>query len=430
MKPAARMAHLKTHFFAALNARLAALQSEGRDIIRLDEGSPDLPPARTSSRRWCARRTGRIRTATSRTAARRRCAKPGRAGTRASLGCGLDPETEIVPLLGSKEGIFHLSQALLDPGDLALAPDPGYVTYRRGALFAGAELQTFPLLPELGYLPDLEAIPAERLKRAKLMWLNFPNNPTAASASLAFFEQAVRLARRYGFLLCHDAAYIRINFADSHPPSLLQVQGAQEVAVEFNTLSKSHNMAGWRTGAMLGNPQVVRTLFTLKTNADSSHFRPIFEATIAALSGDQTWLDQRNEVYRQRRDAVLSGLKQIGLQPATPQASLYVWTPAPAGWECEQFAEAALEKAGVSLTPGTVFGEGGKGFLRHLDHRPAGANPGGDGAAEGVVGLDGEAGRLLRCARNDKEVARRLLPWHCCAMLTPVMVEGEGNGWD
>ena len=364
MKTAARMAHLATHFFAALNARLTAMQSEGRDIIRLDEGSPDLPPA-PHIIEALVRSARRADTHSYQPHRGSQALREAWAGWyQSQLGVRVDPETEIMPLLGSKEGIFHLSQALLDPGDLALAPDPGYVTYRRGALFAGAELQTFPLVAERGYLPDLEAIPAETLRRAKIMWLNFPNNPTAASATLAFFEQAVALARRYGFLLCHDAAYIRINFGDSHPPSVLQVQGAQDVAVEFNTLSKSHNMAGWRTGAMLGNPQAIRTLFTLKTNADSSHFRPIFEATTAALSGDQSWLDQRNEVYRQRRDAVLSGLKQIGLEPATPQASLYVWTSAPAGWECEQFAESALDKTGVSLTPGTVFGEGGKGFLR------------------------------------------------------------------
>jgi LL-diaminopimelate aminotransferase len=358
------MAQLKPHFFATLNARLVAMQAAGKDIIRLDEGSPDLPPAQHI--------IDALVSAAKRDDAHSYQPHRGSAALRAAwadwyagqFGVQLDPESEVLPLLGSKEGIFHLSQALLDPGDLALAPDPGYITYTRGALFAGARVHTFPLLGELGYLPDLEAIPAETLSQAKVMWLNFPNNPTAASATLEFFERAVRLAQQYGFLLCHDAAYIRINFTEERPPSLLQVKGAKEVAVEFNTLSKSHNMAGWRTGALLGNPQVVRTLFTLKTNADSSHFGPIFEATSAALSGDQSWLEGRNQIYRQRRDAVLNGLKQIGLQPRTPLASLYVWTPAPSGWDCEQFAVDALEQAGVSLTPGTVFGEGGKGFLR------------------------------------------------------------------
>jgi LL-diaminopimelate aminotransferase len=257
-----------------------------------------------------------------------------------------------------------LSQALLDPGELVLAPDPGYITYTRGALFAGAQVQTFPLLPELGYLPDLAAFPPDVLSKARIMWLNYPNNPTAATATLEFFERAVELARQYGFLLCHDAAYIRINFDGARNPSLLQVSGAKEVAVEFNTLSKSHNMAGWRTGALLGNPQVVRTLFTLKTNADSSHFLPIFEASISALTGDQSWLEERNEVYRQRRDIVWAGLKKLGLVARKPDASLYVWASVPQGWTSEQFAVAALDEAGVSLTPGTVFGPAGQGFLR------------------------------------------------------------------
>jgi LL-diaminopimelate aminotransferase len=361
---AGRMSHLAAHFFAALSARLQVLQAEGRDIIRMDEGAPDLPPA------------PHILEALQRSAARPdahsyqthrgpRSLRQAWAGMyRRLYAIELDPEQEITPLLGSKEGIFHLSLAYIEPGDVALVPDPGYITYTRGALIAGGEVFPMPLLPERGYLPDLEALPRPVLQRAKLMWLNYPNNPTAAVANLDFFNQAVELAREYGFLLCHDAAYMQVAFDGEQPPSLLQAPGAKEVAVEFNTLSKSHNMAGWRTGALLGNPQVVRTLFTLKTNADSSHFGPIFEATKAALSGDQSWLEERNQVYRQRRDAVLGGLKQIGLQPRTPQASLYVWTPAPSGWDCEQFAVAALEQAGVSLTPGTVFGEGGKGFLR------------------------------------------------------------------
>lgn len=364
MKPAARMAHLAPHFFATLNARLAFLQAKGQDIIRLDEGSPDLPPAPhiVETLLQAASRPDTHSYQPHRGPNALRVAWAN--WYRSQFGVELDPEMEITPLLGSKEGIFHLSQALLEPGDLALVPDPGYVTYTRGALFAGAQALSFPLLPELGYLPDLDAIPVEALRLAKIMWLNYPNNPTAATATLEFFERAVALARRYDFLLCHDAAYIRINFAGPRCPSLLQVPGAKDVAVEFNTLSKSHNMAGWRTGALLGNSQVVRTLFTLKTNADSSHFLPIFEASISALSGDQSWLEQRNDIYRQRRDVLLAGLKELGLAVRKPEASLYVWSPTPEGWTSEDFAVAALEQAGVSLTPGTVFGPGGQGFLR------------------------------------------------------------------
>jgi LL-diaminopimelate aminotransferase len=276
----------------------------------------------------------------------------------------LHPQDEIVPLLGSKEGIFHLSLAYVEPGDIVLVPDPGYITYTRGALVAGGEVHRMPLLPERGYLPDLDALPKEILRRVKLMWLNYPNNPTAAVADLAFFTQAVELAQRYDFLLCHDAAYMQVAFDGEQPPSLLQVPGAKDVAVEFNTLSKSHNMAGWRTGALLGNAQVVRDLYTLKTNADSSHFLPIFDASTAALTGDQSWLVERNEIYRQRRDVVVDALRRMGLPVSTPRASLYVWSPIPTGWDCTSFVTAVLEGSGVSLTPGTVFGPGGEGFVR------------------------------------------------------------------
>jgi LL-diaminopimelate aminotransferase len=221
-----------------------------------------------------------------------------------------------------------------------------------------------PLLPEHDYLPDLQSIPLAVLQRAKLMWLNYPSNPTAATAPLAFFHQAVDFARQHDLLLCHDAAYMQVTFDGWQAPSLLQVPGAAQVAVEFNTLSKSHNMAGWRTGALLGNPDALRTLFTLKTNADSSHFLPIFEASIAALTGDQGWLAGRNLVYQERRDVILSALQALGLKARVPQASLYVWCPIPAGWKSEAFVTAALEHAHVSFTPGTVFGAGGEGFIR------------------------------------------------------------------
>jgi LL-diaminopimelate aminotransferase len=365
MKPvASRMAHLSPHFFATLSARLQELQAQGRDIIRLDEGAPDLPPA------------GHILEALHRCASRldthgyqpHRGPRPLREAWAGmywrEYGVALDPESEIIPLLGSKEGIFHLSLAYVEPGDMVIVPDPGYVTYTRGALVAGGEVYRMPLLPDRGYLPDLEALPEQVLHRAKLMWLNYPNNPTAAVANLEFFTQAVNLASRYGFLLCHDAAYMQVAFDGEQPPSLLQAPGAKEVSVEFNTLSKSHNMAGWRTGALLGNAQAVRTLFTLKTNADSSHFLPIFEASTAALTGDQSWLVERNEIYRQRRDVVVTGLRRMSLDVPTPRASLYVWSPIPAGWDCASFVTAALEQAGVSLTPGTVFGPGGEGFFR------------------------------------------------------------------
>ena len=361
---ALRMEHMSPSFFASLNNRIKKLQAEGKDVIRLDEGSPDLPPARHI--------IDALKRSASRSDTHGYQPHLGIDSLRAAwaemyrreYGVDLDPESEVAPLLGSKEGIFHLSQAYVDPGDIVLVPDPGYMTYTRGALLAGGEIYSMPLLPERDYLPDLSAIPANILQRTKLMWLNYPNNPTAATAHRQFFKNAIDLAAEYDFLLCQDAAYMQVTFDGERPPSLLEISGAKQVAVEFNTLSKSHNMAGWRTGALLGNAQVIHALFTLKTNADSGHFLPILEASTAALTGDQSWILARNEVYRQRRDIIIATLHNLGLFARVPRASLYVWSPVPEGWNCLDFVNSALEGAGVSLTPGIVFGSGGGGFIR------------------------------------------------------------------
>lgn len=364
MKTSQRLNHLPVNFFAGLNHRILALQRDGQDVIRLDIGSPDLPPDPAIIQ-----------------ALAQAAARPETHGYQSHQGPAwlrqawadmykrlyeveLDPERQILPLLGSKEGIFHLSQALLDPGDLVLAPDPGYITYTAGALFAGAEPLYLPLLAEREYLPDLQAIPPATVRRARLLWLNYPNNPTGATASLEFFERVIQFARQNDLLVCHDAAYTQVAFDGYRPPSLLEVPGASQVAVEFNTLSKSHNMAGWRTGALLGNPQAVQAVLRLKTQLDSGHFLPVLQASAAAMNADQSWLAPRNAVYQQRRDLVLQTLAELGLAASTPKAALYVWCAISPGWTSLEFAEALLEQAHVSLTPGTVFGPHGEGYLR------------------------------------------------------------------
>jgi LL-diaminopimelate aminotransferase len=372
------MNSFSTMFFASLNQQIAAMQASGCDVIRLDVGSPDLPPAPAIIR-----------------ALAQSAANPDRHGYTSHLGTpalrrawaelyrrefevDLDPDRQILPLLGSKEGIFHLSMALLEPGDLVLVPDPGYMTYLRGALFAGAEPYSVPLFAENGYLPDLDSIPPEVARRARLLWLNYPNNPTAATADLAFFAQAVNFARENDLLVCHDAAYAQVTFDGYRAPSILQVPGAAEVAVEFSTLSKSHNMAGWRTGAAVGNAEALNSLYTLKTNVDSGHFWPVWEAAVAAMTGEQSWIQKRNQVYQRRRDLVLPVLQMLGLPAPVPRASLYAWFEIPAGWTrdtafgaedtaggaSETFARALLEDAHVALTPGAVFGPAGEGYVR------------------------------------------------------------------
>jgi LL-diaminopimelate aminotransferase len=365
MKPAARrLRALPQNFFAQLEGKIAELQASGNDVIRLDIGSPDMPPAppilkalersaNLADRHGYQAHAGPL-------ALRQAWA----ALYQREFGVSLDSQDEIVPLLGSKEGIFNLIMAWIDPGDIVLVPDPGYMTYTRGTLFAGGEPAAVPLLPDRGFLPDLGAIPPEKARQAKMLWINYPNNPTGAVASLDFFSEAVDFARRYDLLLCHDAAYSLVTFDGFRSPSLMQVAGAREVAVEFNSLSKSHNMAGWRVGAVVGSRKALSALFRLKTNLDSSHFLPVMEAAIQAMTGDQGWLRLRNEVYRQRRDLILRAVQDIGLGAPTPRASIYVWSRLPPGWTSLEFVVAALENAQVSLTPGTVFGAHGEGYVR------------------------------------------------------------------
>ena len=359
-----RMDLFTEHFFAGLNARVAALQVQGFDVIRLDEGSPDLPPAP-----HIIEALGRAasRSDTHSYQPHRGFAELRQAWVemyQRAYGVTIDPESEVLPLLGSKEGIFHLPLAFVDPGSVVLVPEPGYITYTRGARLAGGETYYLPLRPERGFIPDLQAVPPEIINRAKLLWLNYPNNPTAASASLEFFAEAVAFARDHNLLLCHDAAYTQVTFDGYRAPSLLEVPGAKDVCVEFNTLSKSHNMAGWRVAALIGNARVVKTMYTLKTNVDSGHFRPVLEAAVAAMTGDQTWLQARNETYRQRRDVVMHTLRRLGYQAGTPTASLYVWFSVPSGQTSAEFATDLLDRAHISLAPGSIFGPGGEGYVR------------------------------------------------------------------
>jgi LL-diaminopimelate aminotransferase len=238
------------------------------------------------------------------------------------------------------------------------------LTYTQSARFAGAETFSLHLLPENEYLPDLTAIPLEIAQRAKILWLNYPNNPTGATASKAFFEDAVAYCRKHKILLCHDAAYTQVTFGGYTAPSILEIPGSMEVAVEFNTLSKSHNMAGWRLGTAVGQAEALSALLKLKTHADSGHFLPVLQAAVAAMVGDQTWLESRNAVYQERRDIVVAGFREMGFNPTNPQASLYVWCPVPTGWDSDSFVLELLEQAYVSLAPGSIFGSRGSRYLR------------------------------------------------------------------
>jgi len=364
MKRANRIANLPPYFFAQLGKQIAQLRKEGVDIIRIDIGSPDLPPPDFILQEL-----------------QRSAADPGHhsyAGYygipalrqamadyyHKRFGVELDPDTQVLPLIGSKEGIAHVPTAFVNPGEIVLVPDPGYPAYRMGVMLAEGKTYPLPLLAENAYLPDLEAIPQDVLKQAAVLWLNYPNNPTGAVAPLNFFEHAIDFAHRHNLLVCHDVPYADVTYDGYVAPSMLQVKNAQDVVLEFNSLSKSHNMAGWRVGMAVGNAEAIKTLALVKTNLDSGIFRPIQDAAIVALTSDQSWLAERNAIYQERRDIGLAALEQAGLQAHKPKAGLYLWPKVPAGVTSADFARRLLKETGVSVTPGTAFGLHGEGYVR------------------------------------------------------------------
>jgi LL-diaminopimelate aminotransferase len=356
--------HVDLPRFSEIASRVEKMRAEGLDVIRLDVGSPDLPPA------------GFIIEALQRSAE-----MPDHHGYhpfrgplplrhawstmyRRAYEVELDPETEVLPLLGSKEGILHLTLTQVHADDTVLVPDPGYPTYARSAQLLGATPVPFHLDSSRGYLPNLARIPQDTLRRARLLWLNYPNNPTTATVDVSSLEEAVEFARAHDLLICHDAAYTQVSLNGRVFPSILQVPGAKDVAVELNSLSKSHNMAGWRLGVAVGNPRVLERLVRVKADADNGHFLAITDAAIEALTGDQSWIAERNSIYRNRARVVVDGLRAAGLTAEMPRATMYVWARAPEGWRSHEFAQRLLEQAGVALTPGDTFGSNGEGYLR------------------------------------------------------------------
>jgi LL-diaminopimelate aminotransferase len=364
VKRASRLLNLPAHPFARWAEHVEAARNQGLDVIRLDVGDPDGPPPGEVIKALCqsARQPDH----------HGYCSYRGLPALRQVIaeyyerrfGVSLDPDTQVLPLIGSKEGIVNMALACLDPGDLSLVPDPSYAAYARGAALAGARAHPLPLLPERDFLPDLEAVPAEVADRATLLWLNYPNNPTGATADLKFFAHAVDYARRHDLLLCHDAPYCDVTYDGYVAPSVLQVDGALEVAVEFNSLSKMVNMAGWRVGMAVGNAEALASLAQVKSNVDSGMFRSLQEAAIRALAVDPAWISARNEIYRERLKIVLVGLHEAGLAATHPRATLYAWARLPAGWTSDQFALAFLKQTGVAVAPGSFFGPGGRGYMR------------------------------------------------------------------
>lgn len=361
---AKRMEKISTHFFSKRQEKVSRLIDEGKDVICLDIGSPDMPPPQHIIDTLCdVAKDPSVHGYQAHNATenlRRAWAEM----YQREFGVKLDPNKQVLPLMGSKEGIFHLMQALVDPGDIVLLPDPYYPTYLKSVLFAGGNPYFMPLLSENDFLPDLTQIPKDIAIQAKLLWINYPNNPTAAVAPLSFYEDVMQFAQEYKLLVCHDAAYSQIYFDGYRPTSLFQVPGADEVGIEFNSLSKSHNMAGWRVGAALGDEHIIQTLLSLKTNTDSGHFLPILHAATTALTQDQSWQAERNMIYQTRRDFVVEKLLEMGFETNKPQGSFYLWVQVPEGESAIQFADRLLDEVQISVAPGVVFGEGGSGYFR------------------------------------------------------------------
>ena len=273
-------------------------------------------------------------------------------------------KTEVINLIGAKEGIAHAPLCFIDPGDIALVPNPAYPVYEIGTMFAGGETVFIDLLEKNDFLIDFSSIDTETAKKAKMLWINYPNNPTGAVANLDFYKEAVEFCKNFDIALMHDACYTEVTFDDYVAPSLLEVPGAKDISIEFHSLSKTANMTGWRVGSAAGNPDLINALMRVKSNIDSGLSQAIQEMGIEALSLSNEWLDSNNNIYKNRRDKVVATLQEIGLDAKAPNATLYIWTRVPEGYTSASFTEKLLEEVNVVVTPGSGYGTAGEGFIR------------------------------------------------------------------
>jgi LL-diaminopimelate aminotransferase len=363
IKKAERIQSLPPYLFAEIDRLKREVAARGVDLINLGIGDPDTPTPEHI--------VARLRAAAGNPANHRYPDYEGLLSFRQAAagwmerryGVRLDPATEVVSLIGSKEGIANMAVAFVDPGDVVLVPDPGYPVYHIGTSFNGGITHRMPLRRENAFLPDLGAIPDEVARRAKLLWLNYPNNPTAAVAPRAFLADAIRFSERHDVILCHDAAYAEVYFGE-RPPSILELPGGRDVAIEFHSLSKTFNMTGWRVGFAVGHRELIAGLGQVKTNVDSGVFQAVQEAAIAALESDPAIIERLRATYRERREVLVGGLADVGLPCDPPAGTFYVWVPVPRGVSAAALATRCLKEAGVVVTPGNGFGDAGEGYIR------------------------------------------------------------------
>lgn len=364
MRFAKRIQQLPPYLFVEINRKIAEKRAKGEKVISFAIGDPDIPtPAHVVERLCQAARDP---------ANHRYPETDGLPGLRQAIAAWykqrfavtLDPDKEVLPLIGSKEGIAHIAMCLIDPGDTALVPDPGYPVYAMGTILAGGTPYYLPLTEKNHFLPDLDSIPADIAGKAKVLWINYPNNPTGAIAGADFFEKVVHFAKKHDIPVCHDGPYSEVAFDGYKPTSFLQINGAKDVGVEFHSCSKTYNMTGWRIGFAVGNRDMINALMRYKSNVDSGIFQAVQLAAIEALTGNQDSVSQHNAIYQRRRDELVAVLRELGLQVTPPKASLYLWVHVPQGYTAVTFTTKLLDETAIAVTPGTGYGPSGEGYVR------------------------------------------------------------------
>ncbi|HEX76753.1 MAG TPA: LL-diaminopimelate aminotransferase [Dehalococcoidia bacterium] len=364
MRLSHRLDKLFPYLFVEINRKIAEKRAKGDDIVSFAIGDPDIPTPRHIIDRLCQAACDPADHRYPETAGLPELRQAIAQWYQRRFGVALDPTKEVLPLIGSKEGIGHIAFCFIDPGDIALVPDPGYPVYSMSTILAGGEPYFMPLIEENDFLPDLEAIPERISEKAKLLWLNYPNNPTGAVAGLDFFQKAVHFAKKHNLAICHDAPYTEVAFNGYRPPSFMQVPEAREFGIEFHSLSKTFHMTGWRIGMAVGNAQMIDALFRFKSNLDSGIPQAIQRAAIEALNGSPDCVAEHNTVYQRRRDKLAKALNDIGLRARLPKASFYIWARIPEGYTSVEFTTELLNKTNVAVTPGVGYGSAGEGYIR------------------------------------------------------------------
>jgi LL-diaminopimelate aminotransferase len=364
MRLAKRVEKLPPYLFVEISRKIAEKKARGEEVISFAIGDPDIPTPQHVIDRLCEAARDPVNHRYPETDSLPELRRAVAEWYKRRFGLSFDPDKEVLPLIGSKEGIGHISFCFIGQGDIALVPDPGYPVYSVSAMLADGEPYYLSLKEANHWLPDLDSIPKNVLDRARLLWLNYPNNPTAAIADLDFFNRATRFAKEHDLVVCHDGPYTEVAYDGYKPVSFMQADGAMDIGVEFHSLSKSYNMTGWRIGMVVGNATMINALMRLKSNLDSGIPQAIQYAAIAALTGPQDCIREHNAIYEKRRDLIIEVLNSIGLKAEPPKASLYVWARVPEGYNSMDFTADLLDKVGVAVTPGIGYGKSGEGYVR------------------------------------------------------------------